>query len=151
MQTIKDNINTMIMDAMKAHNQTETTVLRDIKTAIMNWETSKENVGKIFSKGDEVKLIKKLQSQYKETANLCNDGKHYDLVQESLIKAAYIEQFLPEEVSEDDIVRMFLHVRENETVEPIKKNMGVFIKRIKELLPYSDGKLVSEIVKTHLV
>jgi predicted AAA+ superfamily ATPase len=46
---IKDNINTMIMDAMKAHNQTETTVLRDIKTAIMNWETSKENVGKTFS------------------------------------------------------------------------------------------------------
>lgn len=151
MQMIKDNINTMIMDAMKAHNQTETTVLRDIKTAIMNWETSKENVGKTFSKVDEVKLIKKLQSQYIETANLCDDGKHYDLVQESRIKAEYINQFLPEEVSEEDIVRMFLFVLENENVEPIKKNMGVFIKRIKELLPSADGKLVSEIVKTNLV
>ena len=67
---------------MKINNKIGVNVLRDIKTSIMNWETSKENVGKTLSESDEIKILKKLKSQYLETAEACNDGKHDDLVNE---------------------------------------------------------------------
>ena len=144
---VKNNLNELLAAAMKENFRPAITVLRDIKTAIMNWETAKENVGKTLTEADEVRILKKLQAQYKETANLCDDGKHYDLVQEALINAAYINQFLPEEVSERDIRTCI----ESSGIEFEKKNMGVLIKYVKGKYATADGKLVSEIVKTYLV
>lgn len=144
---IKDSLNGQLALAMKINNRIGVTVLRDIKTAITNWETAKENVGKTFTFADEVRILKKLQSQYKETANLCNDGKHQDLVNDSLLQAAYIDQFLPEEISEQSIRECI----EGSGLEFEKKNMGVLIKYVKGKYPTADGKLVSEIVKTYLV
>ena len=143
---LKDSLNGQLALAMKINNRIGVTVLRDIKTAIMNWETAKENVGKTFTFADEVRILKKLQSQYKETANLCNDGKHYDLVNDSLLQAAYIEQFLPEEVSEREIRACI----ESSGIAFDKKNMGALIKYVKGQYSTADGKLVSEIVKTYL-
>ena len=143
---LKDSLNGQLALAMKINNRIGVTVLRDIKTAIMNWETAKENVGKTLTEADEVRIIKKLQSQYKETANLCNDGKHQDLVNDSLLQAAYIDQFLPEEISEQSIRECI----EGSGFEFEKKNMGVLIKYVKGKYPTADGKLVSEIVKTYL-
>lgn len=144
---LKNNLNGLLALAMKINNRTGITVLRDIKTAIMNWETAKENVGKTLTYADEVRILKKLQAQYKETANLCNDGKHQDLVDSSLLQAAYIEQFLPEEVSEKEIRACI----ESSGIAFDKKNMGVLIKYVKGQYSTADGKLVSEIVKTYLV
>ena len=144
---IKDSLNGQLALAMKINNRIGVTVLRDIKTAITNWETAKENVGKTFTFADEVRILKKLQSQYKETANLCNDGKHQDLVNDSLLQAAYIDQFLPEEISEQSIRECI----EGSGLEFEKKNMGVLIKYVKGKYPTADGELVSEIVKTYLV
>ena len=144
---LKDGLNGQLALAMKINNRIGVTVLRDIKTAIMNWETAKENVGKTLTEADEVRILKKLQSQYKETANLCNDGKHQDLVNDSLLQAAYIDKFLPEEVSEQTIRECI----EGSGLEFEKKNMGVLIKYVKGKYPTADGKLVSEIVKTYLV
>lgn len=144
---IKDNLNGQLALAMKINNRIGVTVLRDIKTAIMNWETAKENVGKTLTYADEIRVLKKLQSQYKETANLCDDGKHQDLVNDSLLQAAYIEQFLPEEVSEREIRACI----ESSGIAFDKKNMGILIKYVKGQYSTADGKLVSEIVKTYLV
>lgn len=144
---LKDGLNGQLALAMKINNRIGVTVLRDIKTAIMNWETAKENVGKTLTYADEVRILKKLQSQYKETANLCNDGKHQDLVNDSLLQAAYIEKFLPEEVSEREIRACI----ESSGIAFDKKNMGVLIKYVKAQYSTADGKLVSEIVKTYLM
>ena len=143
---IKDSLNGQLALAMKINNRIGVTVLRDIKTAITNWETAKENVGKTLTFADEVRILKKLQAQYKETANLCNDGKNYDLVNDSLLQVAYIDQFLPEEVSEREIRACIEH----SGIAFEKKNMGALIKYVKDHL-IVDGKVVSEIVKTYLV
>jgi uncharacterized protein YqeY len=81
---------------------------------------------------------------------MCDDGKHDELVRDARMSADILREYLPKPATEEEIVRMFLHVRENENIEPIKKNMGVFIKRIKELLPNADGKTVSTIVAKNL-
>lgn len=147
---IRNRLDTLILLSMKASDKLKTEVFRAVKTAFMNWETAKENVGKHIDDAVEAQILRKLIAQYEDTAKTCDDGKHDDLVRDARLSAEILKEYMPQPASEDDIVKMFLHVRENEGVEPIKKNMGVFIKRIKELLPTADGKLTSQIVAKNL-
>ena len=147
---IRTQIDTLILLSMKASDKLKTEVFRAVKTAFMNWETAKENIGKKIDDAVETSILRKLIAQYEDTAKMCDDGKHDELVRDARMSADILREYLPKPATEDEIVRMFLHVRENENVEPIKKNMGVFIKRIKELLPNADGKTVSTIVAKNL-
>jgi uncharacterized protein YqeY len=120
----------------------------------MNWETAKENVGKTMNDAIEFSIISKLVSQYEDTAKQCNDGKHDELVAEALATVSILKEYLPKPATEEEITQTFLWIREGagdaEPLEPVKKNMGVFIKRIKEMLPNADGKLVSQVVMKNL-
>ena len=60
-----------------------------------------------------------------------------------------IKEFLPKEVTEEQIIEAFNAVLEN-GIEPSRKNMGLFIRGIKEKLPTADGKLVSTVVSSKL-
>jgi uncharacterized protein YqeY len=147
---IRTQIDTLILLSMKASDKLKTEVFRAVKTAFMNWETAKENIGKKIDDAVETSILRKLIAQYEDTAKMCDDGKHDELVRDARMSADILREYLPKPATEEEIVRMFLHVRENENIEPIKKNMGVFIKRIKELLPNADGKTVSTIVAKNL-
>ena len=141
---IKDNLGALILLAMKSGEKVRLKALRAIKTAFMEWNTAKVNVGKQLTEQIEFSIIKKLIATYEDTAIQCNDGKHNDLVEESKSIANILSEFIPQAASEDEITNAFIEIAKE--VEPIKKNMGTFVKRIKELLPNADGKTVSQIV-----
>jgi uncharacterized protein YqeY len=145
---IKDRLPILIADAMKSGNKVKLEALRAVKTAYMNWETAKENVGKSITDAVEISIVSKLVAQYEDTAKQCNDGKHDELVNEALTMASILKSYLPKPATEDEIVFAFGNIELD--VEPIKKNMGVFIKRIKEMLPNADGKLISQVVQKNL-
>lgn len=151
---IKDRLPILIADTMKSGNKVKLEALRAVKTAYMNWETAKENVGKTLDEAIEISIIRKLVAQYEDTAKQCNDGKHDELVNEALTMASILKGYLPKPATESDIIRAFTHISNGtefaEPLEPIKKNMGVFIKRIKEMLPNADGKLISQVVQKNL-
>lgn len=139
-------VNELIVRAMKAQDKIAVSVLRAIKTAFLNWNTAKENVGKIMTDVDEINILKKLKSQYEETAEACNDGKHVDLVKEAQAQANYIARFLPAPVTED----MIKECINNCGIEFEKKNMGNIIKYVKAKYPNADGKLVADIVGCYI-
>lgn len=147
---LKDLLNGQIAFAMKLNDKLKVEALRAIKTAFMNWETAKENVGKKLDEATEFYIIRKLVSQYEDTAKQCNDGKHDELVAESLATASILKGYLPKPATEEEITQAFNDVMEQNNLEPIKKNMGIFIKSIKELLPNADGKLVSQVVMKNI-
>jgi uncharacterized protein YqeY len=151
---IKEQLPILISETMKAGNKVKLEALRAVKTAFMNWETAKENVGKTITDAVEISIVSKLVAQYEDTAKQCDDGKHDELVNEALTMAAILKSYLPKPATEEEITQTFLWIREGagdtEPLEPIKKNMGVFIKRIKEMLPNADGKLVSQVVMKNL-
>lgn len=150
MNYIKNDLNKLILESMKAGEKLKTEAFRAIKTAFMNWETAKENVGKELDEQVELQILRKMVASYKDAADQCNDGKHDALVQENLAYAQIIESLLPAAASEEDIQNAFDTIKA-EGIEPIKKNMGVFIKQIKQMLPTADGKTVSTIVAKNLV
>jgi uncharacterized protein YqeY len=150
MNYIKNDLNKLILESMKAGEKLKTEAFRAIKTAFMNWETAKENVGKELDEQVELQILRKMVASYKDAADQCNDGKHDALVQENLAYAKIIESLLPAAASEEDIQNAFDTIKA-EGIEPVKKNMGVFIKQIKQMLPTADGKTVSTIVTKNLV
>lgn len=145
---IKEQLPILIAETMKSGNKVKLEALRAVKTAYMNWETAKENVGKSITDAVEISIVSKLVAQYEDTAKQCNDGKHDELVNEALTMASILKNYLPKPATEEEIAFAFGNIELD--VEPIKKNMGVFIKRIKEILPNADGKLVSQVVMKNL-
>lgn len=151
---LKESLNGQIAFAMKLNDKIKVEALRAIKTAFMNWETAKENVGKSLDEATEFNIIRKLLSQYEDAAKQCNDGKHDELVAEYLATASILKGYLPKPATEEEILKVFNHFKNGTAfdtpIEPIKKNMGTFIKLIKDALPNADGKLVSQIVMKNL-
>ena len=61
-----------------------------------------------------------------------------------------LETFLPKAASEEDIVRAFDQAKEANGWTAEKKNMGLFVKAIKAVLPNADGKMVAQVVQSQL-
>ena len=147
---MKNELNSLFMKAMKEHNTSRTETLRAIKTAFMNWQTSKEHAGQELTEADEIQIIKKLVKQREESVEQYMAACREELANEEQKQIMVLKEFLPAEATEEDIVRAFLQVKDANGLEPIKKNMGVFVKEIKKALPTADGKLVAMTVQKHL-
>lgn len=147
---MKNEINSLIMQAMKEHKKMRLEALRAVKTAFMNWETSKEHAGKELTEADEIQIIKKLVKQREESIEQFMAAGRDELANEEHMQMTVLKEFLPAEATEEDIVRVFLQVKDINEWEPIKKNMGLFVKEIKKALPTADGKLVATTVQKHL-
>ena len=145
---IKEQLPILIAETMKSGNKVKLEALRAVKTTYMNWETAKENVGKSITEAVEISIVSKLVAQYEDTAKQCDDGKHDELVHEAHTMAQILKGYLPQPATEEEIAFAFGKIELD--VEPNKKNMGTFIKLIKEALPNADGKLVSQVVMKNL-
>lgn len=147
---MKNELNSLIMQAMKEHKKMRLEALRAIKTAFMNWETSKEHAGQELSEADEIQIIKKLIKQREESIEIFMANDRIELANEEHAQMLVLKEFLPSEATEEDILRCFNDVIGQDGIEPIKKNMGTIIKMIKSSLPNADGKLVATIVQKYL-
>ena len=147
---MKNELNSLIMQAMKEHKKMRLEALRAIKTAFMNWETSKEHAGQELTEADEIQIIKKLIKQREESIEIFMANDRIELANEEHIQMTVLKEFLPAEATEEDILKCFNDVIGQDGVEPIKKNMGTIIKMIKSFLPNADGKLVAQVVQRNL-
>lgn len=147
---MKNELNGLIMQAMKEHKKMRLEALRAIKTAFMNWETSKEHAGQELTEADEIQIIKKLIKQREESIEIFMANDRIELANEEHAQMLVLKEFLPVEATEEDILNCFNNVIEQNGIEPIKKNMGTIIKMIKSSLPNADGKLVATTVQKHL-
>lgn len=149
----KEKLTLLIMEAMKAKNTLRLQTLRTIKSAFQLWETDKANVGKDLDTATELQIIRKLANGYREEAASYNDGKHDELIKDRLMYAEDLEEMLPQAATESEVEEVFLKLKDllaADGIEPVKKNMGVFVKNIKQSLPTADGKMVAMVVQKHL-
>lgn len=145
---LKDNLNTLIMQAMKEHNQIRVETLRSIKSAIQNYETAKN--AKPYDEAAEISILKKMSKERAENFEIYSSNGRQDLATIELEQKEIIQEFLPKEVTEYEIRNEFDKIVNTKEIEPIKKNMGVLIKKIKSALPAADGKMVAEVVTKYL-
>lgn len=147
---INDKIDMFIMTSMKNHDAVRTETLRAMKAAFLNWKTAKENIGKTLDENNETQILKRMVKQRAESIDQYRSAGRNDLADAEAAQIEIIQEFLPVEATEEDMLRVFEQVRGSENIEPVKKNMGIFIKKIKETLPNADGKKLASIVQSHL-
>jgi uncharacterized protein YqeY len=140
----------MIMDAMKEHNQVKTETYRAIKTAFMNWQTSKEHAGQELTEADEINILKKMIKQRAESIDQYRSAGRNDLANAEADQIAVINEFMPEEATEEEIIKTLVDICNTEHIACDKRNMGVLIRKVKDVLPNADGKLVAQVVSKNL-
>lgn len=143
------SLQTQIMDAlktaMKAKNQIALEALRAVKSELLLAQTSGSH--NTLSEADEIKLIQKLIKQRKDAAAIFVEQNRQDLAEPELAQAAVLEQFLPAQLSEQeiqDIVQNIITEGNFTGMQSMGQVMGLANAR---LAGAADGKTISTIVK----
>lgn len=144
-----DKLNDLIKDAMKLHDDKRRDVLRLIKNEVLKYETSKEGVGQELTDAVEFTILKKMVDQRKDSIAQYTKYNKPVLAKEEQEELNILLEYLPAEATTEEIVNAFDTIVSN-GLEPVKKNMGQFIKGIKVILPTADGKKVADYVKINL-
>lgn len=134
--------------AMKAKDSVALESLRAIKSALLLARTS---VGSEITEEEEVQLVQKLVKQRKDSAAIFLEQGRQDLADPELAQIAVIEQFLPEQLTEDEVEKVVVETIEATGASGMKdmgKVMGIVSK---QLAGQADGKMISIIVKKNLV
>ncbi|MDC6390792.1 GatB/YqeY domain-containing protein [Maribacter sp. PR1] len=134
--------------AMKAKDTVALESLRAIKSALLLASTS--GSGSEISVEDEVKLVQKLVKQRKDSAAIFIEQGRQDLANPELAQVAVIEQFLPEQLTEEEVEKVVVQTIDATGATGMKdmgKVMGIVSK---ELAGQADGKMISTIVKQKL-
>lgn len=147
--SLEQKINEDIKAAMLAKEKERLNALRAIKSAILLLKTEKGGNEEI-SEAAEMALLQKLVKQRKESAELYKSQNREDLYNEEMFQYEVIVQYLPQQMSEDEIRAAVAKIIEDNNISSIKemgKAMGV---ASKQLAGKADNKKISEIVKALL-
>jgi uncharacterized protein YqeY len=147
--SLKSQIDAGIKEAMKAKEQDRLRTLRALKSLILLEETKSGAAGEI-SQEDELKLLTKAAKQRRESSEIYQTQGREDLAAIEEAELAVIEQFLPKQLTEEDIRTHLQEIiaRVGATgPSDMGKVMGV---ATKELAGQAEGKVVSAMVKSLL-
>jgi len=138
-----------IMEQMKVAMKSKDTValqsLRAVKSEILLANTKGGDA--VFTEDDEVKLLQKLVKQRKDSAVLYSEQGREDLAVPELAEAKIISQFLPAQMSAEDL-KVFIAELISKVGANSMKDMGkVMGMASKELAGKADGKAISMLVK----
>ncbi|AYD48788.1 GatB/YqeY domain-containing protein [Arachidicoccus soli] len=144
--SLEEQIMTRLKDAMKAKDEDSLRGLRAIKAEIIKAKTEPGAGGQISEEG-ELKMLQKLVKQRKDSLEIYEKQNREDLAQKERSELAIIEQFLPKQMSEDEL-RTALQAIVSETGASSAADMGKVMGRAtKAFAGKADGKMVANIVK----
>lgn len=136
---LKDEINTLIMESMKAHNKIRTETLRLIKSELVKAEKSKDY--------NETKVILKMIAAHKDSIDQFKGRQ--DLIDKEQAELDIIQEFAPKEVSAEEIKEYTLSIINN--IPNISmKDMKQVLSTVQAKYPTADGKIVSDILKSYI-
>ncbi len=147
--SLEDQVMTEMKAAMRAKDTIKLEALRAIKSGILMAKT--ESAAKEGLEEEAgLKLLQRLVKQRKDSAAIYKEQGREDLAQPELEQAAVIEQFLPEQLSEEEIEKKIVEII-TQTGAAGMKDMGKVMGLASEALAgKADGKTISMLVKKKL-
>lgn len=138
-----------LVSAMKNKDAVKLASLRAIKTAITMAKTAPDAPSEL-TEGDIQKIIQKLVKQRKDSADQYTAAGRQDLADNELAEMEVMQEYLPKQLTEDEIaveVKKVIEETGASTMKDMGKVMGIINKRFAGQV---DGKVVSIIVKNAL-
>jgi hypothetical protein len=142
-----------VMDAMKVAMKEKDSValqsLRAVKSAILIAQTEEGASGEL-SEDQELKLLQKLVKQRKDSAAIYVEQRRDDLASPEIAEAEVISQFLPAQMSEDEIAKVVDEIIAQTGASSMKDMGKVMGMANKAMAGRADGKTISMLVKARL-
>ncbi len=140
---IEEKINADVKASMLAKDSKRLEAVRAIKAVILLLKTSPEGL----TEESATKAIQKEYKKRKETADIYIQQNRPDLAEDEIAQAAIMEEYLPKQMSEDEVrteVKKAIEQTGASSAADMGKVMGAANKTI---AGRADGKLISQIVK----
>ncbi len=147
---LKDTIDAAIKQAMLARDKVRLTALRAIKSQILLAETAEGASATGLSPEAELKLLNKAAKQRRDAAAIYKEQFRSDLEATELAELAIIEEYLPAQLSEADLVEHLVAIIQRVGAtgpSDLGKVMGA---AARELSGQADGKRISDVL-SHLL
>jgi len=143
--SLQQKVMSQLKEAMKAKDKVALESLRAIKSALLLAQTSGDK--KELTEEDEIKLVQKLVKQRKESAELYTKQGREDLAEPELAQAKVLSQFLPEQLSEEELKKVISEIITQVGASSMKDMGKVMGLASKKLAGKADGKAISGVVK----
>lgn len=144
--SLEQTISKEIMEAMKAKNPVRLAALRNAKKYILEAKTAGPGITELPD-ADVLKIIAKLAKQGADSAEIFTRQGRGDLASEELAQVAVFQEFLPRQLTADELraeVAAVIAEVGATSVKEMGRVMGVASKR---LAGRADGKDISAAVK----
>jgi hypothetical protein len=142
-------IDKLIKQATLEKNSAKKEAYRAIKAELLLIQTgSGGQKARPITEADEIKVVRKLIKEREEQVSMYDANSRKDLADMYKEQMKYLKELLPPEISKEQIQEAVTTAYPNGFTQ---KEMGKVIKEIKGIYPTADGKLVSEIVKEHII
>lgn len=146
---LKLRIQDELKAAMRSGSETRKTVLRLLVAQIKNAEVDARTDGRggVLSDSDVLALVRREIKQHEESLLEAQRAGREDLVVQQQAELDILREFLPRQLSRDEIVELARQtIAEVNATSP--KQQGVVMKALQpKVKDIADGKLVSEIVR----
>lgn len=147
---LKQQIQDDLKNSMLAKDETKTSTLRMLKSAITYFEIQKGGAGYGATDEEILDAIAKEAKKRKESIELYEQGNRPELAEKEKQELLILQSYLPEQMSEDEvrkIVRETIVEVNASTVADMGNVMGVLMSKVKGK---ADGGMVSKIVREEL-
>lgn len=141
-----DKVSGDIKTAMLARDKVRLEALRGIKKEFLEAKTAKGGDGEL-SDDAALKILAKMVKQRKESASIYTEQNREDLAGEELVQAAIIEEYLPKQLSEEELTAALKEIIARVGVTSAKEMGKVMGTATKELAGKAEGKAISAKVR----
>lgn len=147
--TLKTRIQDSLKDAMRGGGDTRKMVLRLLIAGIKNDEVNArvDGRGGVLSDADVLTLVRREIKQHEESLNEAKGAGRDDLVQQQQAEIEILKEFLPQQLSRDEIVVLAKQVITELNVTSAKQHGQVMKALQPKVKDIADGKLVNEVVR----
>ena len=147
--SLLNSLNDELKAAMRAKDSLKLEALRAIKSAVLLAKTA--TAGDVdLTEEEEIKLLQKLVKQRKDSAVIFKEQNRDDLATPEEAQARVIAQFLPDQLSHQEIEQIVDEIVAKTGAQGMKDMGKVMGMASKEMAGKADGKTISTIVKQKL-
>ena len=143
--TFEQQINEDLKESMKSGDKLRLETLRSLRASII--EFSKSGTGKDMSEEDAQKILLNASKKRKDAIEMYKQAGRQDLLEKEESELAIIAGYLPEQLSESEVVdalKLIIQQAGAEGPKDMGKVMGL---AMKELRGKADGTLVQQCLK----
>lgn len=146
--TLKERINEEIKAAMKSGDKTRLETARDIKKCIIEKETAEKRGQRgELTPEEEIEVLTAMAKRRKDSIEEFDKAGRADLAEKERAELAIIQEFLPKQLSEEeikDVLKRIIAEVGASTQKDVGKVMGV---AMKELKGKAEGSLVQKLAR----